>query len=103
MHRKRRPLLQLIRPGEVITLSFTTAVLVQGVVLVVIQSMQMSPSIAANCATVGQIVFPGELYELHHSINILTTCSTVDSRVRDTRLRRRDIIPWLPETQIRTT
>ncbi|EEA18905.1 hypothetical protein EYB26_009668 [Talaromyces marneffei] len=55
---KRQSFLQSIRPGDVLTLSFTAAVLAQGMVLVVIQSMQMSPLISMNCGTIGQIVFP---------------------------------------------
>jgi hypothetical protein len=69
----------------------------------VIQSMQMSPSISTNCATVGQIVFPGKSHKSCQTSSVLTTCSIVDSRTRDTRLRRRNAIPGLPEKEIRTT
>lgn len=84
-------------------MSFTAAVLAQGTVLVVIQSMQMSPSISTNCATVGQIVFPGESLESCRSSCVLTKCSIVDSRARDTRLWRRNTIPRLSKEQICTT
>lgn len=69
----------------------------------VIQSMQMSPSISTNCATVGQIVFPGESSDACRSSCVLTLYSPVDSRTRYTRLRRRNAIPGLPEKEIRTT
>lgn len=69
----------------------------------VIQSMQMSPPVSTNCATVGQIVFPGESSNVCHSGCVLTIYSLVDSRARDTRLWRRNIIPGIPEKQIRTT